>query len=90
MCPFCQRTYQRDAALREHVRFCQEREGGGRLVCPLCGYVAPYRAQMDRHVAMHSLAQSKVRGCSRSRQSDTEGSGPIRFTAGGWGLHTVL
>ncbi|XP_064161649.1 zinc finger E-box-binding homeobox 2-like isoform X2 [Anguilla rostrata] len=58
-CPFCQRTYRRDAALREHVRFCQERDGSGRLDCPLCGYSSPYRAQMERHMAMHSLAHSK-------------------------------
>ncbi|KAJ8259377.1 hypothetical protein COCON_G00183890 [Conger conger] len=58
-CPFCQRTYQRDAALREHIRFCQEREGSSRLVCPLCSYSAPYRAQMDKHMAMHSLAPNK-------------------------------
>ncbi|KAJ8358937.1 hypothetical protein SKAU_G00154620 [Synaphobranchus kaupii] len=58
-CPFCQRTYRRDGALREHVRFCQERDSRGRLVCPLCGYIAPYRAQMERHAAMHSLEDSK-------------------------------
>ncbi|XP_066564508.1 zinc finger E-box-binding homeobox 2 isoform X2 [Amia ocellicauda] len=58
VCPFCQRTYRRDASLREHIKFCHERDGS-RLVCPLCGYNTTYRAQMERHMAMHNQAQSK-------------------------------
>nr|XP_023651275.1 zinc finger E-box-binding homeobox 2-like isoform X1 [Paramormyrops kingsleyae] len=57
-CPFCQRTYQRDSSLREHIRFCHEREGG-RLVCPLCGVSATYREQMEQHMLMHTNPPGK-------------------------------
>ncbi|XP_078139870.1 zinc finger E-box-binding homeobox 2 [Centroberyx gerrardi] len=57
-CPFCHRTYQRGASLREHIKYCQEREGG-HMVCPLCGYTATYRAQMERHLALHNQLQDK-------------------------------
>ncbi|XP_015199599.2 zinc finger E-box-binding homeobox 2-like isoform X1 [Lepisosteus oculatus] len=57
-CPFCQRTYRRDASLREHVKFCHERDSGN-LACPLCGYSTTYRPQMERHMLMHNQAQSK-------------------------------
>ncbi|KAI1899965.1 hypothetical protein AGOR_G00067360 [Albula goreensis] len=57
-CPFCQRSYRRDAALREHIRFCHERDSG-HLICPLCGYMASHRAQMERHALMHTQAQNK-------------------------------
>ncbi|KAG7478204.1 hypothetical protein MATL_G00078120 [Megalops atlanticus] len=58
VCPFCQRTYRRDASLREHIKFCHER-GGGHLICPLCGYIATHRAQMERHMVAHNQAESK-------------------------------
>ncbi|KAJ8400777.1 hypothetical protein AAFF_G00391310 [Aldrovandia affinis] len=57
-CPLCQRTYRCDASLREHVRFCHERDAGN-PICPLCGYVATHRAQMERHMVMHNQAQGK-------------------------------
>ncbi|XP_075997404.1 zinc finger E-box-binding homeobox 2 [Genypterus blacodes] len=57
-CPFCHRTYQRGASLREHIKYCQEREGG-HMVCPLCGYTATFRAQMERHLALHNQVQDK-------------------------------
>lgn len=57
-CPFCHRTYQRGAALRDHIKYCQEREGGP-LVCPLCGYTATHRAQMEQHLALHNQVQEK-------------------------------
>ncbi|KAF4112655.1 hypothetical protein G5714_007450 [Onychostoma macrolepis] len=53
MCPYCQRTYRRDASLQEHMKFCQDRDGGD-SACPLCGYSTPYRAQMERHLTLHS------------------------------------
>ncbi|XP_037831075.1 zinc finger E-box-binding homeobox 2 isoform X2 [Kryptolebias marmoratus] len=57
-CPFCHRMYERGASLRDHVRYCQEREGGP-LLCPLCGYTAPLRSQMERHLALHNQMQDK-------------------------------
>ncbi|XP_021425782.2 zinc finger E-box-binding homeobox 2, partial [Oncorhynchus mykiss] len=41
-CPFCQHTFHRGGSLREHIRFCHERDGGH------------YRAQMERHMGLHS------------------------------------
>ncbi|XP_053088142.1 zinc finger E-box-binding homeobox 2 isoform X1 [Pangasianodon hypophthalmus] len=58
VCPFCQRSYQRGTYLREHMKLCQEREGG-HTVCPLCGYNTPYRAQMERHMALHAQVKEK-------------------------------
>ncbi|XP_051753697.1 zinc finger E-box-binding homeobox 1-like isoform X2 [Ctenopharyngodon idella] len=57
-CPYCQRTYRRDASLREHMKFCQDRDGGD-SVCPLCGFSTPYRAQMERHLMLHSQTHEK-------------------------------
>ncbi|XP_039652381.1 zinc finger E-box-binding homeobox 2-like [Perca fluviatilis] len=57
-CPFCHRMYQRGASLRDHIKYCQEREGG-HMVCPLCGYTATLRAQMERHLALHNQVQDK-------------------------------
>ncbi|XP_068450594.1 zinc finger E-box-binding homeobox 2-like isoform X2 [Clinocottus analis] len=57
-CPFCHRMYQRGASLRDHIKYCQEREGG-HMVCPLCGYTATLRAQMERHLAFHNQVQDK-------------------------------
>ncbi|XP_078105029.1 zinc finger E-box-binding homeobox 2 isoform X1 [Sander vitreus] len=57
-CPFCHRMCQRGASLRDHIKYCQEREGG-HMVCPLCGYTATLRAQMERHLALHNQVQDK-------------------------------
>ncbi|XP_068568478.1 zinc finger E-box-binding homeobox 2-like [Cebidichthys violaceus] len=57
-CPFCHRMYRRGASLRDHIKYCQEREGG-HMVCPLCGYTATLRAQMERHLAFHNQVQDK-------------------------------
>ncbi|KAF3856554.1 hypothetical protein F7725_017277 [Dissostichus mawsoni] len=57
-CPFCHRMFQRGASLRDHIKYCQEREGG-HMVCPLCGYTATLRAQMERHLALHNQMQDK-------------------------------
>ncbi|KAM9758101.1 zinc finger E-box-binding homeobox 2 isoform 2-T2 [Menidia menidia] len=57
-CPFCHRMYERGASLRDHVKYCQEREGG-HMVCPLCGYITPLRSQMERHLALHNQIQDK-------------------------------
>ncbi|KAK2915261.1 zinc finger E-box-binding homeobox 2-like isoform X1 [Channa argus] len=53
-CPFCHRMYQRGVSLRDHIKYCQEREGG-HMVCPHCGYTATLRAQMERHLAHHQM-----------------------------------
>ncbi|XP_016402075.1 zinc finger E-box-binding homeobox 1 [Sinocyclocheilus rhinocerous] len=45
-------------SLREHVKFCQDRDGGD-SVCPLCGYSTPYRAQMEHHLTLHSQTHQK-------------------------------
>ncbi|XP_016107333.1 zinc finger E-box-binding homeobox 1-like [Sinocyclocheilus grahami] len=45
-------------SLREHVKFCQDRDGGDG-VCPLCGYSTPYRAQMEHHLTLHSQTHQK-------------------------------
>ncbi|XP_072540854.1 zinc finger E-box-binding homeobox 2-like isoform X2 [Salminus brasiliensis] len=58
LCPFCQRSCRCETSLREHMKLCQEREGG-RSVCPLCGYSTLYRAQMEQHLALHAQVQSK-------------------------------
>ncbi|XP_061584389.1 zinc finger E-box-binding homeobox 2-like [Cololabis saira] len=57
-CPFCHRLYQRGASLRDHVKYCQEWEGG-HMVCPLCGYTATLRSQMERHLTLHNQIQDK-------------------------------
>lgn len=57
-CPFCHRTYQRGAALRDHIKYCQERDEGP-LVCPLCGYTATIRAQLERHLSLHNQLQEQ-------------------------------
>ncbi|XP_056292807.1 zinc finger E-box-binding homeobox 2-like [Pseudoliparis swirei] len=57
-CPFCHRMYQRGPSLRDHIKYCQERDGG-HMVCPLCGYTATLRAQMERHLAFHNQVQDK-------------------------------
>lgn len=46
-CPFCQHTFHRGGSLREHIRFCHERDGGH------------YRAQMERHMGLHSQVHGK-------------------------------
>ncbi|XP_060899224.1 zinc finger E-box-binding homeobox 2-like isoform X1 [Labrus mixtus] len=57
-CPFCHRMFQRGASLRDHIRYCQDREGA-HMACPLCGYTATHRAQMERHLALHNQLQDK-------------------------------
>ncbi|XP_065128513.1 zinc finger E-box-binding homeobox 2-like isoform X1 [Paramisgurnus dabryanus] len=57
--PSCQRSYRRDASLRDHMKFCQEREGG-ESVCPVCGYSTPYRTQMDRHLTLHNQEKNSL------------------------------
>ncbi|CAJ1050399.1 zinc finger E-box-binding homeobox 2-like [Xyrichtys novacula] len=61
-CPFCQRMFQRGASLREHIKYCQDREGV-HMSCPLCGYTATHRAQMERHLALHNQVQDKSAMC---------------------------
>ncbi|XP_041749019.1 zinc finger E-box-binding homeobox 2-like [Coregonus clupeaformis] len=67
-CPFCQRTYHRGASLREHIKFCHERDGG-HMVCPVCGYTAHYRAQIERHMALHSQEEDKHPGSDHGIES---------------------
>ncbi|XP_072237930.1 zinc finger E-box-binding homeobox 2-like [Leuresthes tenuis] len=57
-CPFCHRIYQQEASLRDHVKYCHEREEG-HMVCPLCGYITTLRSQMERHLALHNQIQDK-------------------------------
>ncbi|KAM8868556.1 zinc finger E-box-binding homeobox protein zag-1 isoform 1-T1 [Synchiropus picturatus] len=57
-CPFCHKTFQRGALLRDHIKYCHERESG-HMVCPLCGYTVTHRAQMERHLALHNQVQEK-------------------------------
>ncbi|KAK7898960.1 hypothetical protein WMY93_019813 [Mugilogobius chulae] len=56
-CPFCHSSYPR-AALRDHIKYCQEQDEGP-MVCPLCGYTATLRPQMERHLALHNQLQEK-------------------------------
>ncbi|RVE73403.1 hypothetical protein OJAV_G00045930 [Oryzias javanicus] len=58
-CPFCHRTFLRGASLRDHVKFCQDREGGP-MVCPLCGYTATFSSHMERHLLLHNQLQDKA------------------------------
>lgn len=69
-CPFCHRMYQRGASFRDHIKYCQEREGG-HMVCPLCGYTATLRAQMEQHLALHNQMQDKVRHTQRAGETFT-------------------
>ncbi|XP_054641954.1 zinc finger E-box-binding homeobox 2-like [Dunckerocampus dactyliophorus] len=57
-CPFCHRTYQHGASLRDHVKYCQDRDRG-HMVCPFCGYTAPHRAQLEQHLALHHKVHDK-------------------------------
>ncbi|XP_041672568.1 zinc finger E-box-binding homeobox 2-like isoform X3 [Cheilinus undulatus] len=61
-CPFCHRMFQRGASLRDHIKYCQDREGV-HMACPLCGYTATHRAQMERHLALHNQVQDKSAMC---------------------------
>ncbi|XP_067314317.1 zinc finger E-box-binding homeobox protein zag-1-like isoform X2 [Pseudorasbora parva] len=54
-CPFCQRMERCSASLREHLKFCPHRDSQ----CPLCGFSSPYRAQMERHLTLHSHTHDK-------------------------------
>nr|XP_046239189.1 zinc finger E-box-binding homeobox 2-like [Scatophagus argus] len=56
-CPFCHRMYQRGASFRDHIKYCQEREGGHMAAC---GYTATLRAQMERQLALHNQMQDKT------------------------------
>ncbi|KAF6738775.1 Zinc finger E-box-binding homeobox 1 [Oryzias melastigma] len=58
-CPFCHRTFLRGASLRDHVKFCQDREGGP-MVCPLCGYTSTFSSHMERHLLLHNQLQDKA------------------------------
>ncbi|CAL8340190.1 unnamed protein product [Merluccius merluccius] len=58
-CPFCQRNYLQGAALRQHIASCREKHAE-HIVCPLCGYTATYRAQMERHLALHNQVQDRT------------------------------
>lgn len=44
--------------MRDHVKYCQDRDGG-HMICPLCGYTATHRSQMERHLALHNQVQEK-------------------------------
>ncbi|KAF7208094.1 zinc finger E-box-binding homeobox 2-like [Nothobranchius furzeri] len=57
-CPFCHQVYQQGVSLRDHVKYCQGREGG-HLVCPLCGYTATLRSQMEQHLELHNQMHDK-------------------------------
>ncbi|XP_078803220.1 zinc finger E-box-binding homeobox 2 isoform X3 [Oryzias latipes] len=59
-CPFCHRMFLRGASLRDHVKFCQDRDGGP-MVCPLCGYTSTFSSHMERHLLLHNQLQDKVR-----------------------------
>lgn len=41
------------------------------MVCPLCGYTATLRAQMERHLALHNQEQDKVRYAQMSGETFT-------------------
>ncbi|XP_027003196.2 zinc finger E-box-binding homeobox 2-like isoform X1 [Tachysurus fulvidraco] len=58
VCPFCQRSYQRGSYLKEHMKLCQRERGHS--VCSLCGYSTPFRAQMERHMALHTQVKEKI------------------------------
>ncbi|XP_041095232.1 zinc finger E-box-binding homeobox 2-like isoform X2 [Polyodon spathula] len=68
ICPYCNHGYRRDGSLREHIRFCHKREDSS-LVCSLCGYSASYHAQMERHMELHSQAQSQLPGLEQSTEN---------------------
>ncbi|KAK1151035.1 zinc finger E-box-binding homeobox 2-like [Acipenser oxyrinchus oxyrinchus] len=68
LCPYCNRGYRRDGSLREHIRFCHKREDSS-LVCSLCGYSASYHAQMERHMELHSQAQSQHPGLEQPTEN---------------------
>ncbi|XP_029525830.1 zinc finger E-box-binding homeobox 1-like [Oncorhynchus nerka] len=67
-CPFCQRTYHLGVSLREHIKFCHERDRG-HMVCPVCGYTPRYRAQMEQHMALHSQVEDKHPGSDHGIES---------------------
>ena len=58
-CPFCQRNYLQGPALTQHVRSCPEKHAA-HMVCPLCGYTATCRAQMEQHLVLHNQVHDKV------------------------------
>ncbi|XP_056462508.1 zinc finger E-box-binding homeobox 1-like, partial [Gadus chalcogrammus] len=57
-CPFCQRNYLQGPALTQHVRSCPEKHAA-HMVCPLCGYTATCRAQMEQHLVLHNQVHDK-------------------------------
>ncbi|KAG9340632.1 hypothetical protein JZ751_021188 [Albula glossodonta] len=71
-CPFCQRSYRRDAALREHIRFCHERDSG-HLICPLCG--------IQRSTMPWRTGSSNVCSVEKPSNTSTTSKNTFAFTA---------
>ncbi|XP_068171814.1 zinc finger E-box-binding homeobox 2-like isoform X2 [Antennarius striatus] len=66
-CPLCHRMYEQGASFRDHMRYCQEAEGNP-MACPLCGYTATHRAQMERHLALHNQSAISLDQAVESRK----------------------
>lgn len=58
-CPYCARGYKRYSSLKEHIKYRHEKthESFG---CPHCSYSFAYRAQLERHMAVHKGGREQV------------------------------
>ncbi|XP_058484772.1 zinc finger E-box-binding homeobox 1b [Solea solea] len=58
-CPYCTRGYKRYSSLKEHIKYRHERTEDS-FSCPECTYSFAYRAQLDRHMAVHKGGQRHI------------------------------
>lgn len=58
-CPYCARGYKRYSSLKEHIKYRHEKTDES-FSCPDCNYSFAYRAQLERHMAVHKSGRDQV------------------------------
>lgn len=71
-CPYCARGYKRYSSLKEHIKYRHEKTDES-FSCPDCNYSFAYRAQLERHMAVHKSGREQVR-----RLLPDHGQSPVR------------
>ncbi|XP_056868733.1 zinc finger E-box-binding homeobox 1b isoform X2 [Takifugu flavidus] len=57
-CPYCARGYKRYSSLKEHIKYRHEKTDQS-FSCPDCDYSFAYRAQLERHMAVHKSGRDQ-------------------------------
>uniref|UniRef100_H3BZT7 Zinc finger E-box-binding homeobox 1 n=1 Tax=Tetraodon nigroviridis TaxID=99883 RepID=H3BZT7_TETNG len=57
-CPYCARGYKRYSSLKEHIKYRHEKTDES-FSCPDCNYSFAYRAQLERHMAVHKSGRDQ-------------------------------